>query len=362
MNLTPEMKAQLKEQAKQCVHCKLMSGEMPGAKIFFQDNKTSAMLDIYPFVKGHASFMTKEHYPMPAYIPGDEFTQMFALIPELAKAMQDATVSRGFNVFVAVGGVAGQMSPHFLVHLLPRDPDDNKSNFLFKGTDTMDQGTLQMLAQNMPIMMRNHFGRHPASWHTGKGNVPAHLTKIYEENTVVYEDEQVLVVAPQKTHGKAHLIVYSKVQAQDIRKLSQEESAHLFFAASFASTAIFEGMKAHATNIVLKSGQSPDNPKAELAVHIFGRWQEDGLEKMNWQPKQTQENLDSLEKELKSNALTIKYKQKSVAKTQKPTSHISSVQAPAVKRITNSKPSTSNTSSSNPHHDQILKAIERARR
>ena len=317
MNLTPEIKQQLAEQAKQCVHCKLMSGEMPGAKVFFEDNTTSAMLDIYPFVKGHASFMTKAHYPMPAYIPGDEFTQMFALIPERAKAMQQATVSRGFNVFVAVGGVAGQMSPHFLVHLLPRDPDDEKANFYFKGKDKMDDGTIKMLTQNMPIMMRNHFGRHPNAWHTGKGNVPSFLTKIYENNNVIYEDEQVLCVAPQKSFGKAHLILYSKVEEKDIRKLTQEQSAHLFFASSFASTAVFEGMKAHATNIVLKSGKSADNPKGTLSVHVFGRWQEDGLEKMNWQPKQTQEDLTPLQKEMKSNCLTVKFQEKVNEKEEK---------------------------------------------
>ena len=310
MNITPEMKAQLQEQKKQCIHCKLISGEQPGAKTIFKDDKTTAMLDIYPFVKGHASFMTIEHYPMPAYIPGDEFTQMFALIPGIAKAMQKATVSRGFNVFIAVGGVAGQQSPHFLVHLLPRDPDDHKTQFMFRGTEVMEEGIIKMLAQNMPIMMTNHFKRHPNSWHAGKGNVPAHLTEIYENNSVIYEDEQVLCVALKKGHGKAHLILYSKDEEKDITRLSQEQSSHLFFAASFASTAIFEGLKCHATNIILKSGRSADNPSGRLAVHVFGRWQGDGLEKMNWKAEQTKENLDSLQKEIKSNTLTVEFKEK----------------------------------------------------
>ena len=359
MNITPEMKAQLQEQKKQCIHCKLISGEQPGAKTVFKDSKTTAMLDIYPFVKGHASYMSIEHYPMPAYIPGDEFTHMFALIPELAKATQKATVSRGFNVFVAVGGVAGQMSPHFLVHLLPRDPDDNKDQFSFRAKDTMDDGTIKMLAQNMPIMMNNHFGRHPNNWHTGKGNVPANLSKIYEDNTVIYEDEQVLCVAPSVSHGKAHLIVYSKDEQKDIRKLSQEQSAHLFFAASFASTALFEGLKCHATNIVLKSGQAKDNPSGRLAIHVFGRWQEDGLQTMNWKSEQTQENLDSLAKEIKSNTLTIKFKSdKKSASNPAPAARvpIKSI-APKVTKITEKKPATSNSV-----EDQIRRAIERAQR
>jgi histidine triad (HIT) family protein len=355
MNLTPEIKAQLQEQKKQCIHCKLISGEQPGAKTVFKDNKTTAMLDIYPFVKGHTSFMTIEHYPMPAYIPGDEFTQMFALIPDLAKALQTATVSRGFNVFIAVGGVAGQTSPHFLVHLLPRDPDDNKDQFTFRGQDGMDEKNVQMLAQNMPIMMTNHFKRHPANWHLGKGNVPAHLSKIYEDNHIIYEDEQVLCIAPKVSHGKAHFILYSKDEKKDIRKLTQAQSAHLFFAASFASTALFEGLKCHATNIILKSGQSKDNPKEQLAVHVFGRWQEDGLEKINWQPKQTQENLDPLAKEIKSNALTVKYKN-SKQQQKSPSASSQSAKEP-IKKIT-----TKVASKPGSIEDQILRAIKRAKK
>ncbi len=358
MEITPEMKAQLKEQKKQCVHCKLIKGEMPGAKVVFKDKKTIAMLDIYPFVKGHTSFMTTEHYPMPAYIPGDEYTHMFALIPGLAKAMQKATVTRGFNVFIAVGGVAGQQSPHFLVHLLPRDPDDNKNQFAFKGKETMEDGIIKMLAQNMPIMMANHFKRNPNKWHKDKGNVPAHLAEIYENNSIIYEDEQVICVAPKKGHGKAHLIIYSKDEEKDITKLSQEQSSHLFFAASFASTAIFEGLKCHATNIVLKSGKSNDNPSGRLAVHVFGRWQEDGLEKMNWKAEQTQDDLDPLMKGIKSNALVIKYKEEKkekVIEMKKPKATITS-KNPRVKKITAKK------STSNSLHDEIQRAIEKARK
>ncbi len=361
MNITPEMKAQLAEQKKQCIHCKLISGEQPGVKTIFQDNVTSAMLDIYPFVKGHASFMTKEHYPMPAYIPGNEFSHLFALIPELASAMQKATVSRGFNVFVAVGGAAGQSSPHFLVHLLPRDPDDHKDQFSFKGKESMDEQTIKMLAQNMPIMMKNHFGRHPNNWHTGKGNIPSYLGKIYEQDNVVYEDEQVLCVAPKISHGKGHLIIYSKDEEKDIRKLSQAQSSHFFFAASFASTAIFEGMKCHATNIVLKSGQSTDNPSGRLAIHVFGRWQGDGLETMNWKSAQTQDNLDPLQKEIKSNAFAVKYKGEkkvitSTTITSKPIAPVKSI-APRVTTISAKKKPLPGSV-----HDEILKAIERAKK
>ena len=183
MQLTPEIKAQLEEQKKQCVFCKIISGEIPGKKVF-EDNQVIAFLDIYPAVKGHCLLMLKEHYPMPAYIPGEEFKHKFSLIPGLSKAVKSATVKTGIDVFAAVGGAAGQQMPHFAVHLLPRENDDGFFNFLFnKSGENLDEKSIGMLKNNLPIMMKNHFGRHPADWHLGKGDfIPNYLSDIYENS------------------------------------------------------------------------------------------------------------------------------------------------------------------------------------
>ena len=127
MQLTPEIKAQLAEQKKQCIFCKLISKEMEG-KIVFEDDQTIAFLDINPIIKGHTLFMLKEHYPMPAYIPADEFKHMFALVANMSKAIKSGMVRTGMNVFVAIGGAAGQQSPHFLIHFLPREEGDGFFN------------------------------------------------------------------------------------------------------------------------------------------------------------------------------------------------------------------------------------------
>ncbi|MBU0456791.1 MAG: HIT family protein [Nanoarchaeota archaeon] len=315
MQLTPEIKAQLEEQKKQCVFCKIISKELNG-KIVFEDDKTIALLDIYPALKGHTVFMLKEHYPMPAYVSGEEFKHKFGLIPALSKAVKEGMVMTGMNVFIAIGGAAGQQSYHFLVHLLPRENGDGFFNFLFdKNKKKLDEDGVKILQQNMPIMMKNHFGRHPANWHAGEGTVPSFLTSIYESSTVIYEDEKVLCVIPEKSLAKGHLVISSKDEEKFIENLSQEDSAHLFFTASFASTAVFEGLKAHATNIILKSGDSDDNPDGRLAVHIIPRWQDDGLDLL-WKPKQSSYNLDEVASKIKDKTWKIKY-QKEVKEIKK---------------------------------------------
>ena len=243
MQITPEIRAQLDEQKKQCIFCKLISGEMEAKKVF-EDSKTIAMLDINPILKGHTLFMLKEHYPIMPYIPADEFKHYFGLIPQMSSAIMSASVRTGINVFIANGGVAGQQAPHFLYHFLPRERGDGFMNFMFSGKVTTPEDKIKMLSNNLPIMMRNHFGRNPASWHTGSGeskNV---------QGSVIYEDEQVVAVVPEKGMVEGHIEIYSKLH-DDITKLSIEESSHLFYVASFAATAVFEGLWSHMELILL---------------------------------------------------------------------------------------------------------------
>tara|TARA_Y100000310_G_scaffold298230_1_gene332001 strand:- start:150 stop:1220 length:1071 start_codon:yes stop_codon:yes gene_type:complete len=340
MQLTPEIKAQLEEQKKQCIFCKLISGEQE-AKTVFQDDKTIAMLDINPAIKGHTLFLLKEHYPIMPYIPADEFKHYFGLIPGMCEAVKSGMVTTGVNVFIANGGIAGQQSPHFLIHLFPRENGDGFFNFMFdkKGAD-LDQEKVQMLAHNFPIMMNNHFGRNPAEWHQGSGEKPAFLTKIYETSITLYEDEKVLVILPQRNLVPGHMEIHSKVEEHDISKLSIEDSAHLFYTASFAATAVFEGLGAQGTNIILKSGTSDDNPDGKLVLHILPRMPDDGLDKMLWKPKPPKYKLEEIQSRIKDHTWKVKYKDSSKKESKKETIIVEPevIKINADKRTKDSKP------------------------
>ena len=303
MQLTPEIKAQLAEQKKQCIFCKLISGEMPAKKVF-EDDLTVVMIDIYPAKKGHITFMPKEHYPIMPYIPANEFKHFFGLIPQLSKALKKAMVTTGINVFVANGGAAGQQSPHFLIHLIPREEEDGFFNFYFKKGESTKEEQAKLLANNLPIMMQNHFGRNPASWHKGKGEPLKEL-----EGEIIYEDEKVVCILPKLSVASGHIEIYSKVEESNIDKLSQQDSDHLFFTASFAATAVFEGLGAHATNIILKSGKTDDNSEGKLCLHIIPRMQDDDLKGLLWEPKQPSYDLDGVAKKVKDKTWDVKFEE-----------------------------------------------------
>jgi len=356
MELTPEIKAQLDEQKKQCIFCKLISGEQE-AKTVFQDDVTIAMLDINPAIKGHTLFLLKEHYPIMPYIPADEFKHYFGLIPGLCQAVKEGMVTTGVNVFIANGGVAGQQSPHFLIHLFPRESGDGFFNFMFdqKG-ESLPEDKVQMLTHNFPIMMNNHFGRNPAPWHKGSGEKPAFLDSVYQNSTTLYEDEKVLAVLPNFSLVPGHIEIHSKVEEHDIDKLSIEDSAHLFYTASFAATAVFEGLGAQGTNIVLKSGTSDDNPDGKLVLHILPRAPDDGLDKMLWKPTPPKYDLDKIKSRIKDHTWKVKYKTEKKETKSEPI-----VIGPEVIKIGGSKKTETKKENNQPKtkEEEIRMAIER---
>lgn len=304
MRLTPELKAQLAEQKKQCVFCKLIAREIPG-KIVFEDDKAIAFLDIYPALKGHTLFLPKEHYPILPYIPEDEFTHFFSLIPSLTKAVKDAMVSTAFNLFIASGGAAGQQAPHFMVHCLPREQGDGFFNFLFtkKGKPWEDEQK-KVLLQNAPLRLQRALKvSNPAK------EQPAFLQKIYTSSTVLYEDDKILCVLPQQSAVAGHIQIYSKKEEKFVEKLSPEESVYLFSAASVVASLLFEALKGQGTNIILKSGLTDDAPDGKLCLHILSRKQDDSLQGLLWQPKQPSYNLEEVMEKIKDKMWKVEYKE-----------------------------------------------------
>lgn len=304
ISLTPELKAQLAEQKKQCVFCKLISGEMQAKKVF-EDSKTVALLDIYPALKGHTLFMTKEHYPIMPYIPADEFQHLFGILPALAHAVMKGVVATGVNVFIANGGVAGQQAPHFLIHLLPREKNDGFFNFFFnKKQERLAEEKRQLLHNSFSKALQQYFSQHSLP-HQGSERPPS--------GDILYEDEKVLCLLPSTGIVAGEIQIVSKKNS--FIELSPEEGAYLFTIASAAASLLFEMLQAQGTNIIVKSGRTDDNPDGTLRLHILPRKQGDHLTEMLWKPQQPSYDLEALAQKIKDHTWKISYQPKIYSST-----------------------------------------------
>ncbi|MFH1072750.1 MAG: HIT domain-containing protein [Nanoarchaeota archaeon] len=125
-NMSPEQIAEMQKQ--QCIFCRIIKGEIPSKKVY-EDESMVAILDINPASPGHVLVMPKEHYPILPLLPPQIFKHIFTTTKYLCKGIKTAMVTDSCTVFIANGAVAGQQSPHFLFHIIPREPGDGLANF-----------------------------------------------------------------------------------------------------------------------------------------------------------------------------------------------------------------------------------------
>lgn len=166
--LTPEQKKALEEQKKQCPFCKIISGEIT-AKKAYEDPQVTAILDINPLTDGHSLLLPKEHYPIMPLITQPDFVKLFRVVKDYAMAQKRSLLKTGVTVFIANGAAAGQISPHFMIHMIPREKGDNIGIFKVVGKEAgPDPEIEKVLSHNLPIMMENHLARHKEEWHKPK--------------------------------------------------------------------------------------------------------------------------------------------------------------------------------------------------
>ncbi|MCB9359083.1 HIT family protein [Candidatus Woesearchaeota archaeon] len=349
VEITPEVRKQLDEAKKQCPFCKIIAGDIPAEKVY-SDDKIHGVLDINPWVKGHVLLMPKEHYPIMPYIPAEDFKHLFGKLPKFVKALKKAMLSTGANVVIANGAVAGQQSPHFLIHVLPRESGDKLDLYGFGKKKEIDDSQLKqavhMLAQNLPIMMNNHFQKNPAEWRKQDFRNTKHL----------YEDEKVICTLPLNPQCVGHLEVIPK-DVKDFEDMNEMDSAHIFYAASICATAVFEGLGAQGSNIILKTGHSGDND-GKVSIHILPRKQDDGLE-LTGKPMSSKPDNKKVAAKIADETYIVNLKEEKKMET----IEIRREAEIMSEKIEKKKPSSNGIASTgDPRKDEIAAAIEAASR
>lgn len=215
-NMNPEEMAEL--QKKNCVFCKIIKGDVPSHKVH-SDDKMLAILDIYPSTKGHILVLPKEHTPIMPLLPPDTFKHMFRKVKFLTKGVKEGLPSTKTTIFIANGGVAGQQSPHFLFHIIPRDDGDKLSKFEIPENNVSQDDILEPLKNNFQKMMQSHFQKE------GKMLVQppekTELAKILETNPQLKE---LVINKPEQLKKEIESNAQLKVlfQGIDIDKLSDQ--------------------------------------------------------------------------------------------------------------------------------------------
>ena len=132
---------------------------------------------------------------------------------------------------------------------------------------------------------------------------------------LVYEDEKVIALLSDKPMSIGHILIFPKEHYANIEDVPEDLVSHLFYVASFAATAVFEGLGAQGTNIIVNSGNGANPRFDRVCLNVLPRKEGDGID-FKWQPKEDlKQQLGDIESQIKGEAILIG---KEVPKEEKP--------------------------------------------
>ncbi|MFD1710400.1 HIT family protein [Ottowia sp. GY511] len=107
----------------QCIFCRLISGEIPAAKVF-EDDLTIAFMDLGQVTPGHVLVASKRHAATVFELTAQEAGAAMQTAHKVALAVQAAFDPPGLTLLQANGALGGQTVGHFHLHVVPRHEGD----------------------------------------------------------------------------------------------------------------------------------------------------------------------------------------------------------------------------------------------
>ncbi|GKT15776.1 Histidine triad (HIT) protein like protein [Aduncisulcus paluster] len=102
-------------RCKDCVFCKIISGEIPSIKLF-EDERCIVIFDINPAAKGHFLVIPKAHYEKVHEAPDAVLKHILPIAGKVAKNLK----FKDYNIVSNNGEGSGQIIPHIHFHVIPK--------------------------------------------------------------------------------------------------------------------------------------------------------------------------------------------------------------------------------------------------
>jgi histidine triad (HIT) family protein len=102
-----------------CLFCRTADGRLPSVRIY-EHQDFLAFMDIAPHTEGHFLLVTRAHYATTLEMPDRLLALALPLAKKLARAALAGLPAPGFNILQNNGEVAGQVVPHWHLHVIPR--------------------------------------------------------------------------------------------------------------------------------------------------------------------------------------------------------------------------------------------------
>jgi diadenosine tetraphosphate (Ap4A) HIT family hydrolase len=116
------------------------------------------------------------------------------------------------------------------------------------------------------------------------GQVVTDLAREFEEK-VMFEDDHTIVFFNLDPITLGQFKIFPKEAYAKFEDIPSELSVHLFTIANKCSAILFEALKAHGSNLIIRDGKDADNSYDRICIEAIARFENDDID-MLWQPKQ----------------------------------------------------------------------------
>jgi diadenosine tetraphosphate (Ap4A) HIT family hydrolase len=167
---------------------------------------------------------------------------------------------------------------------------------------------------------------------------------IENKKNVLYEDEAVIAIVPERPITKGHVQIISKKHCESMQDLEDKEFQHMVYSASFTATALFENLEAQGTNLIANTGGEL-NKGGHFHIDVLARKTDDGLNFL-WTPKKLpEEEIKSVQEKIKDKCdlMGVEQKKKEVVDLDKKPEKLESSEEKASKECSKSCKTCSKT-------------------
>ena len=137
---------------------------------------------------------------------------------------------------------------------------------------------------------------------------------IFGTDNVIHQTEHVVVLLPEKPAAPGHVIITPIEKAPILESVPDLVIGEMALIANKFSIALFEGLRAGGTNIIMQNGVPAGQTKPQAHIHVIPRREGDGLP-LEWDPQQLPpDKIQHLAEQIKKEASGIGVFKKEPAK------------------------------------------------
>jgi histidine triad (HIT) family protein len=120
-----------------------------------------------------------------------------------------------------------------------------------------------------------------------------------KEPEIIYQDEEVIVAIKDLTTATGQVTVFPRKHYTILEMVPENILEKCAVLANKAGMAIFDGLAAQGTNVVIQNGLGAEQKVPHFGIEVIPRREEDDIE-LQWEPKQMRED------ELEATLIAIK--------------------------------------------------------